>query len=59
MLVTPQNHVGTPSHHRMQNPVIPQNPTVGQFTNRGQSSISVHIATGGKPSFSGHIPLGG
>jgi hypothetical protein len=51
---TPQNHVGTPSHHRMQNPVIPQIPTGG-----GKSSISGKIPTGGKPSFSGQIPTGG
>jgi hypothetical protein len=55
----PQNPVGTPSHQRMKNPVIQQNPTVGQVPIGGQSSVSGQIPTEGKPSFSGKIPTGG
>jgi hypothetical protein len=54
---TPQNLVGTYSHHRMKNLVIPQNPTGEQVPIGGQSSVSGKIPTKGKTSFGGQVPV--
>jgi hypothetical protein len=56
---TTKNHVGTPSHHRMKNPVIPQIPTWGKIPTGGKSFIGGKIPIGGNPSFSGQIPTEG
>jgi hypothetical protein len=63
----PQNPVGTPIHHRMQNPTIHTQSTMGQIPTGGKPSSSgpvppggqppLHIPTGGKPPFIGQTPV--
>jgi hypothetical protein len=51
----PQNLVGTPVHHIMQNPAIHSNSTIGQVPTRGQPRL--HISIRGKPPFICQTPV--
>jgi hypothetical protein len=55
----PQNPIGTPVHHGMQNPATHIHSTMGQIPTGGKPPSSGHIPPRGKPSLHIPVPTGG